>query len=95
MRTAPLLDTRFLSVHPTTARWWAQREKCRACAHYLPPTELMPHVGEKCGASPWPGAGWPQKQFEMCIDARATAEDRGDGRDGLCGPDAVMWEPAK
>lgn len=83
---------RFLTVHPATARWWAQRDKCRACAHHLEPerTRHAPHRGELCGSSP-DAAG--NRRFEPCIDARALADERDDKRAGLCGPDAVMWEP--
>jgi hypothetical protein len=88
---APQLDTRFLRVHPATARWWAQRDQCRTCRHHDEPksTRHAQQRGELCLNSPdVTGA----KRYEPCIDARALAEERDDQRAGLCGPDAVMWE---
>lgn len=93
MNQAPRLDTRFLRIHPVTAKWWEQREKCRTCANHIGPTAEYPNPGEFCRAAPWLARGWHQNRYENCIDARAAEGERKDGRPGICGPDAVLWEP--
>lgn len=101
MNAAPRLDVRFLTVHPVTAKWWAQREKCRTCSHYIAPladtltkVPKNKNMAERCDASrnyrPQ-GGGKPLPDY--CIDARAGADERDDGRVSICGPDAVLWEP--
>lgn len=92
---APMLDTRFLSVHPVTAKWWQQREKCSQCKHYTRDgyKNRKNEFAERCGASRLPTPGQGNRSTEYCIDARAPAEERQDGRPGLCGPDAVLFEP--
>lgn len=92
------LDTRYLTVHPVTAQWWEQREKCRQCRHYMAPAGRHvvrargDYTAERCAASP---IATPSGRtvYETCIDARGTAEQRGDEIPGRCGPDATLYQP--
>lgn len=93
----PLLDTRFLNVHPATSQWWQQREKCRQCRHYLAPQTPAvvrargDYTAERCALAL---IKTPTRTlYEACIDARGTAEQRGDSVDGVCGPDALLFQP--
>lgn len=89
-----LLDERFLTVHPRTALWWAEREQCRQCKHH----SYVPHVGlgtskrdggggtgcgERCALAP--SNGKTLSPGSSCIQAR---EER-------CGPEARLFEPRK
>jgi len=89
------LDTRFLTVHPVTAKWWQQREQCKQCKHYIleDATKRRGEYAARCDASRLPVPGQGNRATEYCIDARAPAEERQDGKPGLCGPDAVLFEP--
>ena len=75
------IDRRFLTVHPRTTLWWAQRVACDSCAH------MRRHVGNcratentliMCAATP---AG-RYTGFASCIDAREPGRP--------CGPDATL-----
>jgi hypothetical protein len=76
----------LLELHPATALWWAQREQCRACAHY---TRNKAHAdqrhegytGERCTAR---RADQGLREFLYCIDARLPG--------AFCGPDAAMFK---
>lgn len=91
------IDTRYLTVHPVTHQWWEQRETCRTCTHYLAPDSpsvVRPrgdYTAERCAASV---VKTPNRTlYEACIDARGTAEQRGDSLPGRCGPDATLYQP--
>ena len=86
------IDTRFLTVHPATATWWAQRGRCESCRH------LRLRRGEgnegvmRCAVSKHSdpqvrhmlGVGPDVDLRPYCIDAR--------GEKGDCGPEARLWE---
>ncbi len=94
MNPAPRLDTRFLTLHPVTAKWWQQRKQCMSCKHFSDGEELtFVHRSERCNAYKPQRVHRGPTPPELCIDARATAADRDDGLAGLCGPDAVLFEP--
>jgi hypothetical protein len=45
--------TDFTKLHPATALWWEQRDRCRACAHHV--QQGFTHnsdgsLGERCAA---------------------------------------------
>lgn len=83
------IDTRFLTVHPSTAAWWARRDKCRACAHYMPSIEHQKdRGGERCGALMMPNAVRTGRSIAAyCVDARSEG--------ARCGPGAAMFTPKK
>lgn len=73
-------------LHPATALWWKQRDKCRACVHHFE-FKLSYRIhgdengGERCRACP---AQQGKRAFLYCIDARLA--------DGPCGLDARLFE---
>ena len=75
-----MIDQRFLTVHPATMTWWDQRERCETCRH-LKLSEGTEGEGiMRCRKSPSPG----RPGAEFCLDARSG--------DGLCGPEARLYE---
>ena len=92
---APLLalritDATMLQPHPATVVWWQQRDKCRACAHYLPSVEgARDRGGERCQRvrARIGGAGKGRHIHTYCPDARAEGAE--------CGPEAALFEPKK
>lgn len=90
-----LIDTRFLTLHPVTAAWHARRDKCRQCKHHhQDDAKLYEHKAERCHAYKLTRTSRGRApSFELCVDARATADERDDGLAGLCGPAAVLFEP--
>jgi hypothetical protein len=83
-------DATWLQLHPATALWHQQREKCRACAHHLLSVErARDQGGERCGALRIRigGRGGGRHVHPYCPDARA------DG--GECGPGAAKFTPKK
>lgn len=96
-QSAPTLDTRYLTVHPVTSQWWQQRDKCRQCVHYLAPEKPAvvrargDYTAERCRVAVI--SVTTRTLYEACIDARGTAEQRGDTVDGVCGPDALLFQP--
>lgn len=86
------IDTRFLSVHPATAAWWGQRERCESCRHCAVSYGLDGHRIMRCAVSQHKDpvlrrlyAGRATDMRVYCIDARAEGGD--------CGPDARLYEP--
>lgn len=90
----PEIDQRFLTLHPATAVWRAQREKCEQCAHSYVPNSNDPktegHEGLRCRKTT------PQNCFKRggfkindptayCIDARLEGAP--------CGPGAALFQP--
>lgn len=77
------LDTRFLKVHPATAAWWDQREKCARCAHVLNQLENFPRAMPvmRCKITP---VSVGRQPHAYCIDARSEGS--------ACGPWASLWE---
>jgi len=69
----------YLKLHPATALWWAQRDRCRACAHHFRSDDSR---SERCRAAP---AATGYREFRYCIDARGYAMP--------CGPDAKQFTP--
>lgn len=83
-------DAAWLQLHPATALWQQQREKCRACAHHLPSVEgARDRGGERCGALRirMGGGGKGRRVHPYCPDVRAEG--------GKCGPGAAMFTPKK
>jgi hypothetical protein len=80
------LDTRFLTVHPRTALWWKQREKCAKCAavQIQPVNKAGYGGGWLCGSLPLGGLG-NTKKLSGCMSAR----DKGQP----CGPRAALFVP--
>jgi hypothetical protein len=92
MKPTPI-DTRFLSVHPSTLTWWQRRETCRACKHHsADDARLYENKAERCHAYKPPRVHRGPLPYELCVDARAAAAEREDGKAGLCGPAAKMFE---
>lgn len=77
-------DDRFLSVHPATVRWWAQRDQCARCAHKYLYDPGDPYLrAERCAA------GRAHSKLDVGaypIDMRLPS--------GKCGPAATMFVPA-
>lgn len=93
MKPTPI-DTRFLRPHPATVAWWQRRDKCRACKHHDENDATHPeNKAERCHAYKPLRTHIGRLPYELCADARATAAERDDGLAGLCGPEAVMFEP--
>lgn len=81
------LDERFLTVHPRTALWWEQREKCAGCAHLeVQPSDAGTGGGWACLACPGGGGGGLRAGFTTCITARE------EGHGVRCGPDARLFQ---
>lgn len=74
------IDERFLSVHPRTALWWKQREKCAQCVHY----DVLPGTPKTGGGTVCRSmaAGGPNK-----LNSAITARDEGH----VCGPAAALF----
>ena len=93
------IDTRFLSVHPRTELWWAQREQCQRCAHMSEDGDTTNGLrksgtlagGMRClQAARRIGGGamhWGRSISIYCIDARDET--------GKCGPDAKLFKELK
>ena len=85
------IDERFLTIHPATQAWWAQRGRCESCRHCVSGTS---HEGEsvmRCAATPMnhPHQGVAKMHeargsLTYCIDARLPKQP--------CGPKARLWE---
>jgi len=81
-------DDRFLTVHPRTALWWQQREKCLQCANMsrmAGTAREATHTAMKCSAVG--GGGTNSRGDSSCIAAR-------DEGPNLCGPRAKLYRPA-
>ena len=83
-----IFDKRFLTIHPATALWFEQREKCRVCKHcWVSP------LTNADGSRKVSGGGWycteessvKRVVRQTCSDARAT--------DQPCGPDGLLFQP--
>ena len=88
-----LLDQRFLTLHPATAAWWEQRERCESC-RWCSLREGNDGEGMMiCLAAPQPdehvrrmlAARRSHAVHLYCIDARDES--------GPCGPDAKLHQP--
>jgi hypothetical protein len=80
------LDDRFLTVHPATSAWWAQRSRCRKCESHHVQTESCGATMERCAAvaDRKPGPKARGDGMAYCIDARL------DG--APCGPKAELFK---
>lgn len=80
-------DPRFVELHPRTARWWAERSTCRACAHHLRDERVKDRGGERCALSTvWIGCrDRGRRIFAYCIDTREPGAS--------CGPEAALFTP--
>jgi hypothetical protein len=76
------LDERFLTIHPRTALWMAQREKCLSCANLRFEKPSM-----NCAATPsaLKGKALKNSPLASCIDAREPG--------AACGPDSKLFSP--
>lgn len=75
------INPEYLSVHPATMAWWDRRETCETCQHLMLREGDEAEVIMRCAKVPQPGASQGRA---YCIDAR--------DEDGLCGPQARMYE---
>jgi hypothetical protein len=88
------IDTRFLTIHPATVVWWAQRPQCESCQHM----RLKRGDGNE-GVMRCAVARHPNENVRMMLAARVSADTRpycidARGETGSCGPEARRWEPA-
>ena len=76
------LRSEFLTVHPATELWFAQREQCLRCAHVERRVRGQKEQGQelRCRASYAPAG---RREWAYCIDARSTGE---------CGPNATLYK---
>lgn len=84
-----IIDETYLSVHPRTALWWQQREKCELCANHR--KVIGRARGEtmlKCNAS---GGGGTSPDGKHNGTDASCLRARDEGR--RCGPDALMFKP--
>ena len=78
------IDTRFLTVHPATAVWWQQRDKCESCVHFNLQEGREGESIMRCRAALVFRHPLRPERGVYCIDVR--------DEDGPCGPDARMYE---
>lgn len=79
----PLIDTRFLTVHPRTALWWEQREQCRLCKNKID----VPSKPKDGNGGTGHGMRCLKARFPhdaSCISSREPGTP--------CGPDAKLFE---
>lgn len=83
------IDTRFLTLHPATAAWFAQRETCRRCAWLIDIVGTRELDSMRCRKAPQAticqDPRRATRRYYFCIDARLP--------DGPCGPDAALFKP--
>lgn len=89
-----MLDERFLSVHPRTVAWWAEREQCRRCVHCV---EVVIDAGQHQGASVSQrcarGSSPGPYRSRVLTDSAACIRMRDEGQP--CGPEGALFEPKR
>lgn len=74
-----VIDETFLTTHPATSAWAAQRPKCERCCHHVTRGAAL-----RCVRLVATGAGADRHNgYGYCIDARLPG--------GVCGPDGVLF----